>query len=259
MKSEETMLEKHSSNPFQSQVEILPASDANQTRFAMPTKSQPVGISVSLVAANRDTSHLSNWIQSAEGFSLLSRHNTASSALAALPKEKPAIVLMDIDPPDLSATGCLQRLKAILEQTQFVVLMADEDTDKIFNAFAAGASGYLLKQTPRDDLLATVKHIHAGGSPMNSSIAARVLNSFQHESLGDNAAELSPRENRLLRLLARGSSNREAATALNISLPMVSTYIRSIYDKLHLHATATFCNNTRTTPLAKAQYTIDPH
>src|SRR6266478_5691611 len=108
MKTEETMLETDILNQFHRQKGLLPASEVIQTRFAMPTRSQPAGISVSLVAANRETSQtLCNWIRSAEGFSLLSRHNTASTALAALPNEKPAIVLMDFNPPNPSAMHSL--------------------------------------------------------------------------------------------------------------------------------------------------------
>jgi DNA-binding NarL/FixJ family response regulator len=96
----------------------------------------------------------------------------------------------------------------------------------------------MLMQTPRAGLLAALKHIHAGGSPISSAIAKRVLQWFQNQLSPDTAAELSPRENRILRLLACGSSYNEAADALNISLPMVSTYIRSIYEKLQVHSTA---------------------
>src|SRR5215813_2619607 len=99
-----------------------------------------------------------------------------------------------------------------------------------------GASGYILRQATRNELLATLKLIHAGGSPMTSAIAAKVLHSFQHQSPVNCASELSPRESRILRLLAGGSAHREVAAALNISLPMISTYIRSIYEKLHLQA-----------------------
>jgi DNA-binding NarL/FixJ family response regulator len=203
--------------------------------FSMPAKSQPAGISVSILHDDPDVSALlSDWISSTDGFSLMSRHTCASSALAVLPDEKPSIVLLEIDSPDLTALDCLRQLKAALQQTQFVAVIIREDVDRIFNALAAGATGYLLKRSSRDESLAELKLIHAGGSPMNSAIAKKVLYSFQHPSRSNNSVELSPRETRILRLLANGSSHREAAAALNTNLPIVSTYIRSIYEKLHL-------------------------
>jgi DNA-binding NarL/FixJ family response regulator len=103
-----------------------------------------------------------------------------------------------------------------------------------------GATGYLLKQTPRNELLAALKQVHAGGSPMTSNIARKVVQSFQRHSLAADAAdvELSPREAEVLELLARGYLYKEIAEALAISLPTVNTYIRRIYEKLHVRSRA---------------------
>jgi DNA-binding NarL/FixJ family response regulator len=205
----------------------------------MPVKIQPPGISVSVVHDDPYTSELlSNWIRSAEGFSMVSCHSITVSALAVLHSERPAIVLVDVDLPDRSAFDCLRLLKSTLQQTQFVAFAPNEDADHIFKMLAAGAIGYLLRQATRNELLAELKLIHAGGSPMSSSVAQKVLEFFHHKSPVNSSAELSPRETRILRLLANGSSHCDAAAALNITLPMVSTYIRSIYEKLHLHAAA---------------------
>src|SRR6266436_4683454 len=218
----------------------LVASEVFQSRtFAMPRAIQSVGISVSIVEAHSNTSRsFCDWIRLAHGFSLLSQHKTTDSALMALSHEKPAIVLLDIDTPQRSPLDYLRRLKSTLPQTQFVGLVADEDADHIFKILSAGATGYILSQATRNELLAALKLIHAGGSPMSSGIARKVLHSFQHQSPVNSTSELSPRESRILRLLAGGSSHREVAAALNISLPMISTYIRSIYEKLHLQAAA---------------------
>jgi DNA-binding NarL/FixJ family response regulator len=145
---------------------------------------------------------------------------------------------MDVDQPGGTVFDCLRQLKPSLPHSQFVMLVVNEDADYIFNPLAAGATGYLLRQASRNELLAELKLIHAGGSPMNSSVATKVLQSFQHQSRPTGTGELSPRETRILRLLANGSSHREAAAALNISLPILSTYIRSIYEKLHLQTAA---------------------
>jgi DNA-binding NarL/FixJ family response regulator len=221
--------------------EGLSASELSQTRpfFSMSVAMQPAGISVSFVTTNSDTSPpLCDWIRLGDGFSLVGEHKTFGSALIGLPNEKPAIALIDCDVSDRSALDFLRRSKLALQQTQYVVLNAEGDGNFVFNALAAGATGYLPRQTPQNELLAVLKLIHAGGSPMGGAVAKKVLRSFQDSSPVNNAAELSPRERRILRLFAKGSSNKDTATALKISLPMVSTYIRSIYEKLHLHAKA---------------------
>jgi DNA-binding NarL/FixJ family response regulator len=240
MKTEENLARTAFGRQVYGQHGILLASEVVQSRTysSMPAKSQPVGISVSVLHDPNTNDVFSNWIRSAEGFSVVSRHTAVSSALAALPNEKPSIVLLEIDSPDLSAFDCLRQLKPVLQQTQFVALSADEDVGQIFNALATGATGYVLKHASRNELLAELKLIHAGGSPMNSSLAIKVLQSIRNQSPIDSTAELSPRETRILRLLANGSSHREAAAGLNISLPILSTCFRSIYEKLHLQTAA---------------------
>ena len=117
---------------------------------------------------------------------------------------------MDINLPGMSGIECVRRLKPLLPDTQFVMVTVYEDADHIFNALAAGASGYLLKQTPREELLAALKEVHAGGSPMTSNIARKVVQSFQRSGPQvDEAANLSPREREVLELLARGYLYKE--------------------------------------------------
>ena len=170
----------------------------------------------------------------------MSEHGSAESALAALPSAKPEVVLMDINLPGLNGIECVRQLKPLLPVTQFLMLTVYEDADHIFNALMVGATGYLLKQTPRNELLAALKQVHEGGSPMTSNIARKVVQSFQRQSpAGDtDDVELSPREAEVLELLARGYLYKEIAEALAISLPTVNTYIRRIYEKLHVRSRA---------------------
>jgi DNA-binding NarL/FixJ family response regulator len=233
MKTEENMSQTDCS--FHRGHTHLAASAVPQTRtFSMPIASQSVGISVSTIEGNSSTNpSFCDWIRLSRGFSLVSRHKSIDRALLALPNERPSIVLIDVDRPGRTVFDCLRQLKPTLPQTQFVVFVADEDDDSIFNALIAGATGYLSRQASRNELFAELKLIYAGGSPMGSDVAKKVLLTFQYQSRHNSTAELSPRETRILRLLANGSSHREAAAALNINLPMVSTYIRSIYEKLH--------------------------
>jgi DNA-binding NarL/FixJ family response regulator len=182
---------------------------------------------------------LADWIRRAEGFQCVSEHDDAESALETLPREKPAVVLVDINLPGMNGIECIRRLKPILPQTQFVMLTVYEDDNHIFKALAAGASGYLLKQTPRQMLLTALKEVYAGGSPMSSSIARKVVQSFRRPVAGpDNAASLSPREQEVLELLARGFLYKEIADSLQLSVQTVNTYIRRIYEKLHVRSRA---------------------
>jgi DNA-binding NarL/FixJ family response regulator len=234
MKTEEDNLPSGASRDFDAAVTI-------QSLPMAPTQMNLAGISVCIVENDPQISQfLSDWIRTADGFCLLSYHSTAETALTAVPHERPAVVLVDVSLPGLSALNCIRQLKPILPQTQFVVLVSEQDSECIFSALAAGASGYLLKQTSRNELLAGLRHVYAGGSPINAELSQRLLHFFHLQSSPQTqaAAEPSPRENHLLRFLAAGFSLDEVADKLRISPAMVSTYIRSIYEKLHFQAGA---------------------
>ena len=200
-----------------------------------------VSIAVSIIEDDSQARQiLSDWIRRTEGFRLVSEHGSAESALSSLPTELPTVVLTDINLPGMNGIEAVRRLKPLMPHTQFVMLTVYEDADHIFHALAAGATGYLLKQTPRSELLAALKQVHSGGSPMTSNIARKVVQSFQQRAAPSAAddAELSPREREVLELLARGYLYKEIAESLEISLPTVNTYIRRIYEKLHVRSRA---------------------
>lgn len=178
-----------------------------------------------------------NWIEHADGFRPVGEFGSAEGALAALPAQLPDVVLTDINLPGLNGIECVRRLKPLLPKTQFVMLTVYEDAEHIFQALAAGASGYLLKQTPRAQLVAALKDVHEGGSPMTSKIARKVVQAFHAaRTPATEAVELSPREKELLDLLARGFLYKEIADAMNITVGTVNTYIRRIYEKLHVRS-----------------------
>ena len=182
---------------------------------------------------------LAGWISRASGFRLAGEWGNAESALPALPEKKPDVVLMDINLPGMSGLEAVRHLKPLLPQTQFVMLTVYEDADHIYNALAAGATGYLLKQTPRAELLRALEDVHHGGSPMTSNIARKVVQSFrQAPALATDSEGLSPREQEVLDLLARGYLYKEIAERLNISIPTVNTYVRRMYEKLHVRSRA---------------------
>ena len=178
---------------------------------------------------------LVDWVNRAEGLRCVSDHGSAEDALAAIPEGKPHVVLMDINLPGINGVECVRRLKAQLPETQFLMLTVYEDADHSFQALQAGATGYLLKRTPRAELMAALRDVHAGGSPMTTNIARKVVKAFHQVAPPTPAVtELSPRENEVLHLLAQGYLYKEIAESLNVAVPTVNTYIRRIYEKLHV-------------------------
>src|SRR2546427_2201842 len=139
-----------------------------------------VTISVSIVEGDLEARKvLARWISRAAGFRLGGDWGDAESALRALPENKPNVVLMDIDLPGLSGVEVVKRLKPALPDTQFVVLTVYEDAHHIYSALAAGATGYLLKQTPRGELLTALEEVYQGGAPISSNIARKVVQFFR--------------------------------------------------------------------------------
>jgi len=198
----------------------------------------PMDITVSIVDDDAPARGiLTEWVRGAVGFKCVGVHENGEVALAALPLEKPSVVLMDINMPGMSGIECVRRLKPQMLATQFMMLTVYEDPDHIFKALSSGASGYLLKRTPRAELLAALKDVYAGGSPMSSNIARKIVQSFQRFNASPAEPDnLSPREREVLELLARGYLYKEIAEALHISVPTVNTHIRRIYEKLHVRS-----------------------
>jgi DNA-binding NarL/FixJ family response regulator len=197
-----------------------------------------MSISVSIVeddAGVRNT--LAKLIDSSSGFRCLSQHPSAESALRELPKANPEVVLMDINLPGLSGVECVRRLKPTLPRAQIIMLTVYQNTEHIFNALAAGATGYLLKQTPPAELLAAIRDVHGGGSPMSSHIARKIVQSFQKPAPANRGLEsLTPRETEVLDYLAKGFLYKEIAEALKISYDTVHAHIRKIYEKLQVRS-----------------------
>jgi DNA-binding NarL/FixJ family response regulator len=161
----------------------------------------------------------------------------AETALADLPAHKPDVVLMDINLPRIDGIECVRRLKEVIPATQFVMVTVYGDSDRLFRSLMAGATGYLLKRAPSSGLLAAIREVHAGGSPMTPQIARRLVQHFrQMPEAASEVEKLTPREKEILAQLAQGFLYKEIGDNLNISMDTVRTYIRKIYDKLHVHS-----------------------
>jgi len=180
---------------------------------------------------------LTRIVDEARGMHCLAACATGEEALKRLPDLQPDVVLMDINLPHMSGIECVRRLRERLPKTQVLMLTVYEDSDSIFRALRAGASGYLLKRSEPEQLLEAIRDVFQGGSPMTSQIARKVVQTFRaSEEAQDLSMKLTEREAEILDSLAKGYANKEIADKLEVSVPTVRSHLRSIYEKLHVHS-----------------------
>ena len=176
-------------------------------------------------------------IRRAPEFKLTGDYPDADAALKAIPEKPPNVVLMDINLPGMNGVECVRQLKATLPAVQFLMLTVYEDSDSLFRSLKAGASGYLLKRTASARLLEAIQDVHAGGAPMTPQLARRVVQFFSKPAEGDSTvAHLTPGERDFLDQLANGYAYKEIADRMNISIDTVRSYVRTVYEKLHVHS-----------------------
>jgi len=200
-------------------------------------------ITVSLVEDDPGVrANLASLLDGAPGFKCQATYPDGPSALAGIPGNRPDVVLMDINLPGMLGTECVRQLKSSAPDVPVLILTVYDDSEQIFKSLMAGATGYLLKRTPKDKLLDSIREISSGGAPMSRQIARRVVQYFQDISQPAATPQRAPevetltvREKEVLALLAKGHPNKEIADLLSISFETVRTYVRSIYDKLHVH------------------------
>jgi DNA-binding NarL/FixJ family response regulator len=194
-------------------------------------------ISVALVEDQKDLCR--SWVQIIEsfgGFKCTCTCGSAEQAVYDIPDAHPDVILMDIRLPRMSGIECTSRLKELLPETPIVILTVLDDDELIFRALEAGADGYLLKRSKPADLCAALLDVLDGGAPMSSSIAWRVVRSFRRPPANPrNQTHLSTREIEVLGLLSRGLSNKEIADQMCLSVETVRSYLKTIYEKLHVH------------------------
>lgn len=176
-------------------------------------------------------------IRRAPDLSFKGGYSDAESALKEIPKQTPDVVLMDINLPGMNGVECVRHLKAAAPKVQFLMLTVYEDGESLFNSFKAGASGYLLKRTASARLLEAIRDVHAGGSPMTPQMARRVVQFFSPPP-GEPSpvSTLTPGERDFLDLLANGYAYKGIADRRKISIDTVRSYVRTVYEKLHVHS-----------------------
>ena len=197
-----------------------------------------MSIAIAIVEDQREMREsLVEWLGNAPGLRCVGAHATAEEALRRIPDENPDVVLMDINLTGMNGIECVSRLKERLPQIQLLMLTTYDDGDLIFDSLRAGASGYLLKNMPRDELVQALQQVRAGGGPMSLQIARKVINYF-HESAkpSQSLRQLTGRESEILKLLAKGYLYKEIAEHLGVSMSTVRTHVSAVYEKLHVHS-----------------------
>jgi DNA-binding NarL/FixJ family response regulator len=159
----------------------------------------------------------------------------AEAALEGMKTACPEVVLMDIQLPGISGIECVAKLKELHPEAQVLMVTVYDNNDRIFNALAAGASGYLLKRDAPAKLLDALDELLTGGSPMSGAIARKVVQHFQATPPSKNEDHnLTPREKQILELLVKGGLYKEIAWDLGIGVETVRTHLHNIYGKLHV-------------------------
>jgi len=168
-------------------------------------------------------------------------YHTAEAALTAIPVEKPDVALVDINLPGMNGIELVVKLKMKLPNLQILILTNYEESNLIFDALRAGASGYLLKKAIPEELIQAIEEVHTGGSPMSFQVARKVVSFFRHlerptETVPSAVQHLSAREQEILALLAKGYLIKEISDQLGIAFHTVRTHLRNIYEKLHVQS-----------------------
>jgi DNA-binding NarL/FixJ family response regulator len=182
-------------------------------------------------------SSLATLIRRVPALRLIGDYADAEAALKEIPHRTPDVVLMDINLPGINGVECVRQLKSSLPAVQFLMLTVYEDSDSLFNSLKAGASGYLLKRTASARLLDAIRDVHGGGAPMTPQLARRVVQYFSKPADGEaSVARLTPGEKEFLDQLAKGYAYKEIADRMTISIDTVRSYVRTVYEKLHVHS-----------------------
>ncbi len=162
----------------------------------------------------------------------------ANKLIRNMQMANPDVVMMDINMPGTSGIEAVQLIKEKYPQVQILMQTVFEENDKIFAAICAGASGYMLKKTAPQKMIEAIRETYLGGAPMTGSVAVKVLQMFRSQSATEQKEyiDLSEREKEILTLLVKGKSYKAVASECFISIDTVSTHVRHIYEKLHVHS-----------------------
>lgn len=215
-----------------------PDRPPNPSPIIPPAAPAPPLLRLCLVEDHRPTREsFIKLLRHAEGIVCIGAYENGKQALVDIPMARPDVVLMDINIPAPGGIECVRALKQSCPKMEFVMLTTYDETDLIFDALRAGASGYLLKRAAPDELIKAINEVRNGGSPMSMEIARRVVSHFhqiRQPSIEDE--KLSKRESEILSLLAKGLSYKMIADQLGLSPHTIHNRLRGIYKKLHVQS-----------------------
>lgn len=171
------------------------------------------------------------------GFAVAASYRTMEDALQGIVGARPTVILTDIGLPGMDGIEGTRRLHIVLPDVPILALTVYDDDEKVFNAICAGASGYLLKNTPPARLMESLAEVAQGGAPMSPEIARRVIRLFREFRPPPAASyHLTPQETAILKLLVEGHHYKTAANELGISTNTVSFHLKHVYEKLQVHS-----------------------
>ena len=195
-------------------------------------------IRVAIVEDDRATRDgLAMLINGTPGYVCVGAFPSVEEALRLIGQRLPEVLLLDIQLPGMPGSEGVRVFREKFPRLEVVMLTVLAEQEKVFESICSGACGYLLKETPPAKLLEAIREARNGGAPMSPEIARKVVKLFQQTGPQEKFDhQITPQEARLLKLLAQGYSYSRAAEQLKISVNTVRDYIRSIYDKLHVHS-----------------------
>jgi DNA-binding NarL/FixJ family response regulator len=190
-------------------------------------------------------STIQDLLSSTERFNCDAGFSNCEDAILALEKEPlPDVILLDIGLPAMNGIEGIYHIKSISPNTAIIIQTVHDDNENVFNSLKAGASGYILKTSPKEKILESIDEVLNGGAPMNAQIAKKVLDLFKNSSAPLKEYRLSERESEVLHFLVDGKTKKQIAEKMYLSYHTVDNHIRNIYSKLHVHS--------RTAAVAKA-------
>ncbi len=178
---------------------------------------------------------LALFLSAAEGYSVVGDFQNANNILNDISELQPAVILMDIQMPGLNGINAVKKIREINQQIFIIILTVFETNELVFDALSAGANGYILKNTPTEKILDSIKDVMNGGAPMSSTIAKKVL-SFFSGTKEKSDYNLTLREKEVLHLLVKGYTYKMIASECVISMDTVRSHIKKIYEKLSVNS-----------------------